>query len=638
MFVCFCTKQPSSSRCSVLGSALYFALTLILMVIMAGRGTAAAYIAPDDSTELFQLEKIPLQVHDIKELSQNLMVIARRKHDASPASQQASGRLLLLAMQLDPLNPQVHEANKALSSGKNLPVAQDSALNASQARLQFFQRWLASRKAGPEANKLANYLSDATKTLRPETIKNKDLGDWQGTLPPLTQYSAPQQQPPQPPNKEPAPNTKNPVAAIPQKPKPGEKPGQSKSTPDFHLVDQTVFAPFALRGTKKKEEAIDPNAKKAKNLTENQISAVRLKLIPSDPEEANSSLLTKAEADHQTNAPPFNAIDETLRKMLTSRHSNIPRYKAKLTISGGRYSTTNQLNLTGPLALMLEASLANTPLREDLHVLAAIDTEGKLTHPENFWEMLPALRQSNSTGRLIISPESAELMAYVLVYDEPDVFTRWEIFLADDIDQALAFSVRQGKPELTQASAIFESIRALASKTDVTQLTVDYAVRDKLDDIVELEQHHISAQMLLLQGSGKRPMQFNEQTLALELLPIVRELNNTLAANSELAKLGVNKLDQQHESARTKLDQLERLVDRGNDELYRDSIQLANDFRRLMNLMERIQDGRGSEYSREKVPDLYTEMQSLAESLLQRISAAAAFETPGNRKESSPPK
>ena len=198
-------------------------------------------------------------------------------------------------------------------------------------------------------------------------------------------------------------------------------------------------------------------------------------------------------------------LDELLKQLIKGRHSILPHFKGTINFPDGSHGMGNQLAIAGPLALMLEGSLANSPLRDDLCLLADINAKGDVIEPDNFWQLLTALRQVSHGGRLIVSAESAEMMQQLLVFKEPDFFTRWEVLSASDIDQALAAAIQQSSADLSKASELFASFQDLSSKKTVTQLAADHNFRPALDEMVKLAPEHLSANMLLLQGGGKRP-------------------------------------------------------------------------------------------------------------------------------------
>ncbi len=159
-------------------------------------GFSASYIRPNESKELFQLEKIPLQVNHMKEVSKLLIVMALRPQDDTSVQCRASAQLLALAMRLDPLNKNARKTDKAFSRGKAQQTSTADQILKAQAKLRFYSRWLANPDAGPQANMLANYLTDASKTLTPETINNDDTANWTGVLPNIDQYPSSNQNTP----------------------------------------------------------------------------------------------------------------------------------------------------------------------------------------------------------------------------------------------------------------------------------------------------------------------------------------------------------------------------------------------------------------------------------------------------------
>ncbi|MCP5537168.1 MAG: hypothetical protein H7A51_13185 [Akkermansiaceae bacterium] len=598
----------------------------LAMVLLPGSGHAAAYIKPDDSKEIFKLEKIPLQVDSMRELSKHLVVIARREHDASPAEQRATAQLLALAIRLDPASQDARETNDALAGKKHLQPSGESSMNTAKARLRFFSRWLANPEAGQDANQLSAYITDATKTLKAETAGNTDLANWSGIVPDVDRYVSSGKLP-RPPKDD---RTANPDRSSPDVGNgghdPDDKPKPPKAGSDFHLKEQTVSAPFALQTKIKYRDPKEPGKDLYRTNYFSRIATVRLQLSPCKPDDKDRlSIKEIANKSHDDNSMHQN-LGKLLYTLFVSRHSSLPHYRSKVTISNGSYRTSNGLSLATPLALMFEASIRNTPLREDIHVCALIDEKGRLSQPENFWEMLTALRESKAGGRLIVSPESAKLMIQVLVYDEPGFFTRWEVFSATNLDDALKVAAKHSESDLEKAEKIFDSIQNHARKTDVTKLAVNRVVRQRLAEIAELAPNHISAKILSLQGSGKRPMRLSEEALAHELIPIVQQMYRVLTDSISVDKISSSTCKAAHEAARAKLDKIERLVDRSHDSLYKDALDMANDFRRLQTIARRAVDVKSNDYKKARA--LYYDMVRSCEALHSRAMVAAGFPTP----------
>ncbi|MGB2403684.1 MAG: hypothetical protein ACPIA7_09780, partial [Akkermansiaceae bacterium] len=228
------------------------------------------------------------------------------------------------------------------------------------------------------------------------------------------------------------------------------------------------------------------------------------------------------------------------------------------------------------------------------------------------------LRKVEHGGRLIVSPESVDLIKQILVYEEPDFFTRWEVIVVTDIKEALAAGAKYGEGDLLKASTIFTAIRSLATHNNVSQLAADHNVRSGLDQIIELTPEHLSASLLLLQGSGKRPIQLNEVALRYELRPLIEKLTAVLASQSE--KPNIEELEKTHEEAREKLDYLEPLVPSADETLHDDMLELANDFRKLALVKKRIQKRPNSRSAQKLAHDLSVDMQNRANELSKLIA------------------
>lgn len=586
-------------------------LSIILaMTISVSR--AAEYIEPDHTTELFQLEKIHLPQHRMQQLGKSLAIIALRKHDSSPIQQQATARLLLLAMQLDPQNKRPQEISQALAAGKNPPTSADHLITKCTADIQNLQSLLSKPQARAEANQLARYLKDACKTLRPDTSKHQDSANWKGVLPTLSAYKTPIKNIPQAP---PKPNKASPP---PPKPTPAKK-----SSPRFHLVEQSIYLPISIEKKNEDLEALladdqDPEKGEEQEASETvkamTLASMILKLNPCQPEEATKPFISLSYSD-----VPMLELDPLIKQLIKGRHSILPHFKGVINFPDGNHRSGNQLALAGPLALMLEASLANSPLRDDLCLLADINAKGDVIEPDNFWELLTALRQVSQGGRLIVSAESAEIMQQLLVYKEPEFFTQWEVFSVSNIDQALAAAIEQSSADLSKASELFASFQELSSNKTLTQLAADHNIRPALDEMVQLAPEHLSANMLLLQGGGKRPTHLSERALRIELRPLIDELNSGLQFETE--QPNSDELEKTHEQIRVKLEQLEPLVSRDDDPLYEDTVELVKDLKKLASLRKRIQKRNNNESTREKAAELFEDIKNHGAALAERISA-----------------
>lgn len=590
---------------------------------------AATYIKPDESKDLFKLENIPLQVDSIKELAKHLVVIARRSQDDSPQQRRCTAQLLALAIRLDPTNQDAHNTNRTLANGNHPEPSPDSSILTAKSQLHLLNNWLASPDAGNSANLLSNYLTDATRILHPGTIQNKDIANWTGVIPILEEYNTPETSPENTPkpNAEKKPETthqENNPANTPNKPSP---PIPSSK---FHITPLSIRTPLILQNRQKYRDPKNRN-EKYRTVTTHAISTVTVTLRPCKPKQKGRIHIKHiAKGQYPPKPDPIKTkVQNTLLKLLASRHNGLPETQTIVEISGGNYARANQQALTSLIALMLESSLHGTPLKTNLHLCALVSENGEFTPSKNFWTMLKTLRKSSTGGRLLIPASTAETLSQILVYGEPDFFTRWEIITVKSLDDALTAAAQKSPDDLAKASQLFESIQNLAQKTDVTKLAANHTVRSRLSKILELAPNHLSARVLLLQGSGKRPMRLNEKTLALEILPIVQNMHHAINGKIDIDSLNPAPIKKTYEETRASLASLasvNRIIDHKQNDLHQAILNHTNDFRRLLTIIKRMKGGDSFNPNQmQKARALYHKMRNENHTLLTRTLLAAGF-------------
>ncbi len=590
-------------------------LATTVITLLIGSTHAASYIEPDHTTELFQLEEIPLPQHRSQQLGKSLAIIAQRKHDASPANQLASARLLMLAMQLDPKNKRPYEISKALSAGKAPPATPQHLITQCLKEAKETQSLLSQPRAGAQANQLARLIKDACKTMQPKTNEAEDTADWKDILPSIAAYRATEEVPAPKqvsPATKPTPHTqvKKPTLASPKKPDLSQK---AKS--QFHLTTQSILLPINIKNEDSDLIAVfDDEATAKEDPIVVQLARISLSLRPSDSKKNNTPFIKLAYTNTQD--PEMNS---KLIKILTNKYSIVPSSQGLVKFTNGSFNRKQSFSLTAPLALMLNASLANRPLRDDLCILADIDDKGKVVEPENFWNSLGNLRNSPDGGRLIVSTQSLEIMKQLLVFKEPHFFTRWEVFSVSNIEEALEAAVIKSNEKFQQAGDIFSAIQKLGMNKNVAQLAADHAIRGKLEETLALNPLHLSAKTLLLQGSGNRPTNLNKTTFRLVLQPLAEDLNSALENQSGKDK--IQSLKNSHDELRAKLDKLEPIVDRDDQELFKDAIDLTSDLDKLASLKERIAKRGNNDAIKQKAEKLLEEMQRNGVSLIERLMA-----------------
>lgn len=600
-----------------------FTLAAILTGMTSGYGWSATYKQPNTSIELFQLEKVPLQVHSMKDISKQLVILAQRSQDESPAHCRASAQMLALAIQLDPTNQDARQANQAFSESNPAPATSKEQVIKAKSKIRFYKNWLSNQDAGAQANLLASYLTDATKILQPETAHQADSANWKNVIPALDAYDGHTEESPKETGANPAVTPTTPDQPDRTEPQDSDPPQDNTSQKvTFHIANVSSKVPLT---TETSQKYLDPkdNSEKHRTVKKEAITSVTAEIRSNKDKESSMELHFSPRIHEKHSDPKKPSLDSqiksTLSALFKARYHGIPSSKVTIKISDGSYATSNGTILTTPVALMLDASLGNRPLRQDIHILADINGVGELSQPSNFWRQLKILRANETGGRLIVAAESARLLLQLLVYGEPDFFTRWEVFSATDLNQAMEAAAKSSPEKLAEASELFESIQNLTKKSDVTKLAVNRAVRKRLSDIIELCPNHLSSSVLLVQGGGKRPMRLSEEALTHELLPILYSIRKQLGSLDANRLPKSSSLKDTHSSFRAKLDPMERIIDRSHDELYEDTIKLANDVRRLMTISRRISSNSSSSHSHIKSAEaVIFEMRGTCARLIER--------------------
>ncbi|MFK7911542.1 MAG: hypothetical protein AB8F34_13225 [Akkermansiaceae bacterium] len=585
--------------------------------------SAANYIQPDSSRELFRLEKIPLQEDRMKDLSRQLIVLAKRPHDGNAINQRSTAMLLSLASHMNPYNMEVRELNRQFSAGQKSKVPDANQLNKAKTRITTIKRWLSHPKAGKDANLLSVLLDDATKILQPETANNKDLGDWKNTIAPLRRYaSKPRNTPPQR-REDDKPTTEDPFTEE----DPKEKPAVSGRK--FQISLLKIEAPFLITNRipyvdkKTKEE-------RTRSVSKHKIAEVELRIVQRDPEDDAGFTINRLNRnphiDNQRYDPLYRQIRDNMTGLVNNRYGNTGHHRMFVNISGGSYARPNDTALTGPVAVMLESSITNKELRDDLLVCADVDSNGKLQIPDNFWSCINHLRKTETKGRLIIPAKATDVMMQVLVFNEPEFFTRWDVFRADNLNEVMAVAGVKSDAKLVEADDLYDTVRNLTRNASVASITKIRAVRSRLEKIASMSPNHLSSRALLLYGSEKRPHHLSKEGLAHALLEAATAMQSTLLHPKNLERPSPSTMKTQHEQARALIDPVERLVDRSNNALYSEVLELANDFRSFSNLIKRNRDeDEWTLFPDKKVLPKYRQMTTKAQKLVKKTRIAAGY-------------
>lgn len=544
-------------------------LLILGLILLTGQpGHAAKYLRVNDSRELFRVEKITLQTNDLRDLSDQFTLLARRQHNGSAAHQRSSGKFIALAMRLYPANREASQINRTLQQGdpKNRPSGEE--VIRAILRIQSYQPWLAKKNAGPDANKLSGLISDAISSLSPEADPAADKAEWHSVIQPLDAYKKTEPAPPKPPEPTPEP--------PPSKPR--------KAT--YHIARLSLRMPVSRTPRSKHGGPILTNV-----------------------QQVTLGINTRDDTTHlEISTRSVESSDAGLRKDLNKLESRLnaqfakPENKgatAEIRLTGRRYAFDNGQALTAAAELMLRASQAKLPLRQDLHICLSVDAEGKPRLPPNFWESITALRKKKGArGRLLVPPQAAAALTQLIILGDPDFFLHWEIIAVADMEQVLAAATSntqsEGSKKLAKASELFATIQKLQEKNTAARLAVNSAVRERLSKITALHPGHLSARLLLLQGDNARPRRLSHKGLARIARPIFAEMLHSLPAHGLPSE---ELLRQVHDRARAQLDPLQRLPEGDDEKLYAEMLNIANDVRSLVSAVRRARSAGEDNYT-----------------------------------------
>ena len=535
--------------------ALWLIITLFGTIFDAHAAKFPRELEPQENINMSQ---IALPVYTMQQLSKHLTTLASREQEATSIQKRASHQLLSLAITLDLANQDARETYELYRLEQSLEAPSEASLTTAYDQVLEAIAWLENPSAGQASNDLSIYLQDAVQIFQQDSLeqgKLKDLAQWSSIMPQqLTQHK------------------ETPTAAS----TPEEMPVVTVPKPtfkeQFHIKESRVYAPVAMqKGT--------------------LITPIQMTLSPSQQNEEHTLIITSGEKPLSPRNEGVNGrVKDKINPILKNRHSSLAAYHSNVSILENQKPQFND-PLIAPIALMLETSIQNKPLKENLHICANILPNGKLTTPHHLWSFLVPLRQSESGGILIVAPSSKELLTQLLVYNEPEFFQRWEVYTAENLDEALTYGSLSHRTT-NESSSLFKSIQELSPKMSIDQLTTNKVVRKRLIKILQIEPKLFSAECLLLQGSSKRPRYLSKNALISELAPVINKFSSFMSNDSfydySMTELSMTAGKSLHVSSRATLDALGKLIDTENQDLYKKALTVANNFKLETNARKRL--------------------------------------------------
>ncbi len=531
-------------------------LALCLLALANGE-----FVPPDPAPSLFHRDELPIDPDTMRSLSAQLVLLTADAKQEDPRQLRAAAQLLAVAGRLDPANTRVRTLQQQLVRQDTPPAPEQGQLQHARSETWKTVAWLQDKEAGGQGQLLGALLLDALHILDPKNplAAQHDPGGeearWLGVVAPLRGFSsAPVPETPKPePTERPAP-TPEPPAEQPVLPLP--------KAPILKFREGSLRAPFFVH---------DSNGRLSTQI-------IPLALSVQDDENSDSLSFVLSPSFP---SPALGVAQERVRSALLSLWPDLPKEQfAILSTNRQRYGAQNGTAISGPAALLLHSALSGKPLRDDLLLLAEVETDASLKRPGASWDYIAALRKGPG-GRLLVSPDLEEQFKALIVLEDPGFFLKYEVLVVSSLDTALNFgSPGSDPPGLLSASATFSEIRAAANGRDVGQLAALDSVRSRLSSIRATAPYHLSAKMLLLQGAGtKRPTHLNRPLLAREIDRALEPMVWIIAA--DIRTLDADRIFDSWETCRKGLDRVEKFTDPNDLPLFKQARTLADELRTL---------------------------------------------------------
>lgn len=544
---------------------------LSALLLLAASPCFARFIPPHDNPP-FRRDQLPIDVETMKQLSTQLTTLSLTLDPKDPSQQRIASQFLAIAQALDPINRAAQEALDLFSKDRPLPSTNPADITVAKSKAWRIQAWLASEEAGADAALLARCLGDVLSRVDPEhpTAKNhqNEQGAWSDWVAKADDFVPP-----------PAPiadltSVGPPADAMNAQPREESKNPPASAPVTFALKESSILTPLFLLDAKGESSFLKITQVHLKSRIDDAFPEFRYDLKDVDPERMR---------------PMLRAINQATVPWLKKLAGGLPTggvVGLSLYTQNAYPIHRNGENLSAAAAVLAHAAL--TGQESTGIVMGIVQPDGKLTLPPDGWQMIRALA-SVPPSRVVLPRSAADLLPGLLTLDELSFFMKHDIFLADQIDELIAFSLKKPDPATTTALATFASIRA-KSTSSIGPFVANPHVRARLEATIKDAPKLASAQYLLMQSNGRRPTQLPTKVSAYEIRSAVAPLNRIMneMRNGNRQNWQSGRLMEAHDASRKALDPLERLIATNERALYEQAVDLANTTRTLARALKKV--------------------------------------------------
>ncbi|MFK7851386.1 MAG: hypothetical protein AB8D78_10450 [Akkermansiaceae bacterium] len=513
------------------------------MAAFVGVATAS-FVVPEENNPPFRRDRLPINSEQMISLSRDLSILAQSLPLSEAKERRSAAQALALAVALDPANQGARDILSALSDGDELDRPNSKKIEVAKSRIWKSYEWLSLAQAGSDGNTLASLLEQPAYVLDPEREKSSEnqVADslWSGWVAPISAFELKTD------------NEPDPIDEI-----------ASKNTDPQNELEPRGDGTILL--TEAQVETVvhtydDALEKWVENLYPVKMSASTK--APKSDDDSNESSKSFAISVQSSSSESFRVqrnIVDPIEAALLSRGGKLPKMgeiKILPGANGGYSYRRNLTRLTGPGFILANSAL--TGVEPNGLILAELDDSSKLKLPTYFWKKLSKI--SEVKGKKIILPKGSEkILVNLLILDKPEFFLNNEVLLGATNEQFIKLCSKKRSPEQEAIHQKFQEIVEKANGNPIGPYLANRYVRQRLEEIVKAAPYHLSAKLLVLQGSPVRPRYLSKEVLAAEVWRAIDPLG--AAIGSGLEPSHTQQLDQAYNSMREEIESLEKHTD-----------------------------------------------------------------------------
>jgi hypothetical protein len=521
----------------------------------------ARFAPPAEGPVAFRRDKLPLDADAIAALSRNVESLARGLHTETAEDRRGAAQMIALALALDPANAQARRLATELVEGKHTPDPDAVRLEKSRARIWQCIAWLETPEAGADGQALAACLQDVMVISDPKHPKSAALkqagekGAWSGWVPALSAYAD------------------GDAIASNDKTDDEEKPEDPPKPSATASLEKAVVGTVLWQRV-----GSEDNAKWTLGPASLEMSASAYHPDPDSGESGRFRLSIGSSGDHG----PLTQTASLITKVLEKQHETLPRnLRVKINHRDLDRAVESRRRLTLSAAGAVLANAAITGIAPDAIVIGTLDETGTFKMPSSFWDQLQALGKG-SGRRLILPAEAATVLTSILALEKPEFFMQYEVLLARDFKELVAFSAAKPSDELAPPLAKFREIRERMGTQEILQYIGNSFIKQRLTTVLQECPSHYSAKMLLVQASGGRPTVVGRQVLAAELRRALEPMEWIIRLEDyELSSETLARIGPVYEQCRSALEPLQRYIAKPDQALLDQAAEVAQGIREV---------------------------------------------------------